>query len=81
MIAAERQPAAADLDQARGAGAKHLHPAADPDAQFAQPAHPGGLAGNVAYLRPLTRAEAFQRQEEIDAHKTPTEGGKHRQAC
>ncbi len=73
MVATERQSPAADLDQAGRAGAQHLHPAANANAQLAQPTYPGRLAGDVADLSPFAGAETFEREEEIDTHETPRE--------
>lgn len=76
MIAAERQPPAADLDEAGRSGTQHLHPPAHTNAQLAQPAHPGRLARDVADLAPFAGTETFEREEEIDTHETPRGGGK-----
>jgi hypothetical protein len=71
LFATERQATAADLDKARRAVAEHLNATANPNTHFRQPADPAGLTRDVANLRPLTGTEAFQRQEEFDAHETP----------
>src|SRR5262249_9155317 len=62
-VAAQGQPAAADLQQAGGAVAEHLQAGADADAQLGQAGDQGGLAGDVGDLGPFARTKAFQRKE------------------
>src|SRR5262249_26979764 len=62
-VAAERQPATADLQQAGGAVAEHLQASADADAQLGHAGHPGGIAGHVGHFPPFTGPQAFEGQQ------------------
>jgi hypothetical protein len=59
-LAAQAEAGAADLEQARAAGAQHLKPAADPDAEFRQPADPTRLAVDLSDLGPFARIDILK---------------------
>src|SRR5688572_10973974 len=55
VVAAEAEPTAADFEQTWAALPQHAQPTADAEAEFGQPADPGGLAADVGHLGPLAR--------------------------
>ena len=59
-FAAQAQPTAADLQQARTARLQHLKTPAAADAQLGHAADPFGFAGNVLHVGPFAGLQHFQ---------------------
>jgi hypothetical protein len=71
LLAAKRQTAAADLQEARPAGLEHTQTAASPQTQLRQAADPTRLTRDKGHVRPFTRTQQFEREETFQIH------GKH----
>ena len=75
VVAAQGKSAAADLDETGRAGAEHLEAGAGGKPEFGEATDPGGVAGNVVNLGPVTGAKRFEGQGEVEAHGTPRQEG------
>src|SRR6516165_7477475 len=71
LLAPQRQPAAADLEQAGTAALQHPQPAADANAHLGHAADPARSTSHVGDLGLFSGAKQFQRQEGIYIHIRP----------
>jgi hypothetical protein len=70
FFAAERQPAAANLQQARPTGLEQQKPAARAQSKFRQPSHPAWLTYHLSHIGPFARTQILKRNERILLHDT-----------
>src|SRR5262249_11923302 len=56
-VAAQAEPATANLHEARRASTEHLQPAADADTNLREPTNPSWLAGHFRDFRPFAATQ------------------------
>jgi hypothetical protein len=68
VIAAQRQTAAADLQQARTTGLKQTQTTTAAQSEFGQTTNPTRFAGDMGHLRPFAGTQQFERKKGIQIH-------------
>jgi hypothetical protein len=68
LLAAQREPATADLKQTRPAGLQHAQPTAGANTQLGQTANPGRLTRHLGHVSPFARTQQFHREESFQIH-------------